>query len=52
MAASVVVADGESKRMSMDAILGFPPEGNGLCGGDGRVYENLLRIDGCWTQAR
>ena len=29
MAASVVVADGESGRRSMDAILGFPRGGNG-----------------------
>ena len=37
MATSVVVADGESERGSMDAILGFRREGNGLCGGEGRV---------------
>ena len=34
MATSVVVAEGKSERRSMDAILGFPREGNGLCGGD------------------
>lgn len=52
MAASVVVAEGESERRSMDAILDFPREGNGLCGGEGHVYEDLPRIDGCWTRAR